>query len=734
MEQNDLLFIWYDYRPKSRFLCINLGYGVVQWLREQGHFVAAFHIGTTDDNEKLDGIIVSGDSFDYILAVDIVELSDSIMILSSLNRHLNPDGIILLGMHNRLGIKYFCGEKDPFTGGLFDGPENYLFTDNKPINRCYSQAESRRMLDQAGINHFKYYSVFPDLSAPSLIVSENYLPNEKMGTRLVGRYFDSTHIIMHEGHICDALIENGIFHQMADSYLVECSLNSVFSNVNAITLSSERSKEEAMITLVYPDVVIKRAIYPSGIKTLKNLAGNIDYLKQRGVNVVEGHLRDFGYEMPYFSSESANTYIHNCLLTDVELFIKRVDDFRDLIIQSSPIIRVSDDTGPILEKGFMDLVPLNCFWDGDHYVVFDQEFCVDELPLNVILWRTLIIIYDNPAYQKIVPITFFLERYDMIKGLESISSIERSFINSIHCMTENKLSSVNPEMIKENRTRLEGVNIDLYKETCFSDIYDTKVYVFGAGNYAEKFISMYGNELEISGIIDNDLTKWGKVFCGFQIKSPEVLTKEAEKYKVVVCVKDYTAIIEQLEKNGVTSIGIYDAHYIYEGRQSSASREINRIADNHSDHNYTGRRYTVGYISGVFDLFHIGHVNILRRAKERCDYLIVGVTSDEYVRTRKNKNPIIPFDERIEVLKSCRYVDEVVGVPYKFCGTIEAFEKYHFDIQFCGSDYADNGWWLEQKAWLEEHGATIVFLPYTETTCSTMIRDSIKGSLETSND
>ena len=120
---------------------------------------------------------------------------------------------------------------------------------------------------------------------------------------------------------------------------------------------------------------------------------------------------------------------------------------------------------------------------------------------------------------------------------------------------------------------------------------------------------------------------------------------------------------------------------------------------------------------------------MLRRAKEQCDYLIVAVASDEYVRNHKGKEPFIPFEERCEVLKSCMYADEVVKVPYKYAGTVEAFQKYHFDVQFCGSDYENDPWWLAQKRYLEEHGATLVFFSYTEQTSSTKIKALIEQNL-----
>jgi cytidyltransferase-like protein len=138
----------------------------------------------------------------------------------------------------------------------------------------------------------------------------------------------------------------------------------------------------------------------------------------------------------------------------------------------------------------------------------------------------------------------------------------------------------------------------------------------------------------------------------------------------------------------------------------------------------------IGYTAGVYDLFHIGHLNMFKRAKEQCEYLIVGVVPDERVEKIKNKRPFIPLEERMEMVASCRYVDEVVAIPENYGGTRDAWRMYHFDCQFSGSDYVDNPEWLAEKEFLAKHGADLVFFPYTEQTSSTKIKALINKQLE----
>lgn len=124
----------------------------------------------------------------------------------------------------------------------------------------------------------------------------------------------------------------------------------------------------------------------------------------------------------------------------------------------------------------------------------------------------------------------------------------------------------------------------------------------------------------------------------------------------------------------------------------------------------------VGYTSGVFDLLHIGHLNILRRAKEHCDFLIVGVSTDELVENYKHKKPIVPFEERIEIVSAMRYVDRVV--PQETLNKLAAWEKYHFDVMFHGDDWKGSP--LFSEAELAGHGVKIIYFPYTKNVSSTM--------------
>lgn len=133
----------------------------------------------------------------------------------------------------------------------------------------------------------------------------------------------------------------------------------------------------------------------------------------------------------------------------------------------------------------------------------------------------------------------------------------------------------------------------------------------------------------------------------------------------------------------------------------------------------------IGYTTGVYDMFHIGHLNILRRAKEQCDYLVVGVSTDELVQKVKNKTPIIPFADRCEIVGAIKYVDKVV--PQFDKNKMAAWEKYHFNKMFVGSDWKGTEVWNRFEEEFKPLGVEIVYLDHTDGISSTILREIING-------
>lgn len=135
----------------------------------------------------------------------------------------------------------------------------------------------------------------------------------------------------------------------------------------------------------------------------------------------------------------------------------------------------------------------------------------------------------------------------------------------------------------------------------------------------------------------------------------------------------------------------------------------------------------IGYTTGVYDMFHIGHLNVIKNAKAQCDYLIVGVSTDELVQVEKHKTPVIPFAERKEIVSAIKYVDKVV--PQVDKNKLAAWRKYHFNKMFVGSDWQGTPTWKKFEEEFKPYGVEIVYLPHTDGISSTELTNLIKNLL-----
>ena len=131
----------------------------------------------------------------------------------------------------------------------------------------------------------------------------------------------------------------------------------------------------------------------------------------------------------------------------------------------------------------------------------------------------------------------------------------------------------------------------------------------------------------------------------------------------------------------------------------------------------------IGYTTGVFDLFHVGHLNILRKAKAQCDYLIVGVSTDELTLAYKHKAPVIRYEERAAIVQAIRYVDQVV--PQVSRDKLAAWEQYRFHKMFVGDDWKGTPLFTELEQKFAPLGVEIIYFPYTQGTSSTVLTQAL---------
>lgn len=152
----------------------------------------------------------------------------------------------------------------------------------------------------------------------------------------------------------------------------------------------------------------------------------------------------------------------------------------------------------------------------------------------------------------------------------------------------------------------------------------------------------------------------------------------------------------------------------------------NKMDTSRIDESQITKKYNIGYVPGAFDLFHIGHLNLLQKSKAMCNYLIAGVLTDDLYEHFKKKKPLVPFDERIAIVGAIKYVDEVIPVNFENTRKIDAWNQIHFDVHFSGNDHGPE--WNRDIEELRQVGATMQFFDYTKGVSSSIRRGSISVS------
>ncbi len=742
--------VWYSFKKNSRLLFVlnSKDYADMDYRSLMSEYFQERSVEVTFVSaEDLIAIDTVASGLDYVLGLSVLETAvEPVHLLEKMYQALSETGRILLGTDNRLGIRYFCGARDPFTGRSFDGIENYYKmtgADRAYITgRCYSRDELVSMLKAAGMHNRKFYAAMPTLQETQLVYAENYLPQEELAIRYFPMYDYPDSVFLNEEYLYTDLANNGLFHAMANSYIIECSRDGVFDDTIHATLSLDRGREDSLATVIKESdgsrCVEKRHIYSEGSLKAEKMMEAAEYLRDRGINVVEAAIFDGVYRMPYINAPIAMNYLYELAKRDKDAFIVELDKLVDIILSSSAHVSedAGDGMGVTLERGYIDLVPLNCFYADGKYLFYDQEFYYENYPANVIIYRTLAIVYGTKQAEldAIVPMSFFFDRYGLTKEKDRWIKLSSKFTDELRHQKElrsyNEKKKCNGRTLFSNRQRL-NYSAEMYQKI-FVDIFkgaeDKKIVLFGSGKFTERFLVQFRGQYDVYAIVDNNQAKWGTELEGVKIYSPDMLRDmDANERHIIICIKNFVGTVLQLQSMGIEDYHVYDPGVEYPRKQKAVVPEI---AVKAIEGQPTPKKpYHIGYIAGVFDLFHIGHLNMFKRAKEQCDYLIVGVVSDKGVVIHKGTEPFVPFEERIEMVRSCRYVDEAVEISFNYGGTKDAHKMYHFDCQFSGSDYVNDPDWLAEKEYLEKNGATMVFFPYTESTSSTKLKKMINERL-----
>ena len=497
------LISWYDFAPGAEVLEIGAGFGALTGrlcqmcahvtATERSLFRAQAMAKRYENTDNLD--IYVGDiarlefdkKFDAIILTGLLERvgggsgdrKQYSEYLKDLMPLLKSDGRLLISVENRFGLRYLCGAVEPHTNRAFDGINGYRQGTN---GRSFSRQDLIEILELAGITHYKFYYPLPDYKFPQLIYTDAHLPEQNLSERLIPYYQRSDTLVARELELYDDIVKNGVFPFFANSFLVECSLDGSFCNVEYAAVSTDRGRERSFSTAIYGDGrVRKQALYSQGSSNARGLYENIMDLHRHGIPVVEHRLdetadgRDALW-LPFVDLPTLSNYIKELLPRNPMEFERVVDRIYGCILQSSEETGGEQNAlaklwgapltlnwGPILRKAYMELIPLNCFYDVDkkEFHFFDQEFVRENYPAKYVLFRAIHYIYCfTPNAQQYYPMQKLLDKYELTYTWEIYLKEEGRFLAQVRNFEQYsqfyRWARVDDKRITDNAGRLES--------------------------------------------------------------------------------------------------------------------------------------------------------------------------------------------------------------------------------------------------------------------------------------
>jgi SAM-dependent methyltransferase len=415
------------------------------------------------------------EKFDYITVIGTLEYRGNgkserklySEYLENLKELLKPDGKIILAVENRYGLRYFCGAPEPHTGIPFSGINRYPYENN---GYSFSKQEIIDIIEMAGFTYHKFYFPLPDYKLPQVIYSQDYIPKTSLKERVIPYYLNHSSLLAYENDIFDDIIENNVLDFFSNSFLVECSIEQKFCDVIYAAVSTDRGREEGFATTIHNSNLVKKTpLYPEGITRLENIYKNHIDLKSHNLSVIDSKIINNSLCMPYIKYNTLSDYLKKIIGKDPKQFILMFDKLFDCILQSSTHILREDnallsyddtvDYGVILEKAYIDMIPVNCFYHDGNFIFFDQEFLKECYPAKYVLFRALKYTYFFISdAEKYIPLNDLKIKYGLVDLWDIFEKEEYNFVSLNRKYDENRSffarAYVDKEHMYENAKRL----------------------------------------------------------------------------------------------------------------------------------------------------------------------------------------------------------------------------------------------------------------------------------------
>lgn len=474
------------------------------------------------------------------------------MAVKALLLFLKPDGTLLLNVANKYAAKYWCGEPRALTAPSFPS-----FTiEGKKFG--VSKGEMETSLEELNGIRYKFYYPLFDRNKPQQVFTD-YCPPKESSLKAMELYRRNKSAVFHDERTLYGMsIKEGVFPLYAGAFMVECVKgNAQLSDIEYAKISADKPRALAMSTVIMSNKVLKKPLFEEGNAHIKEMYSYYKDLQSHGIPIVKMDCRDNMIAMPLIRSERLGEHLQVLAKTDKCAFYECLDKLYDCIctssehvpVEASPLCskRPEADWGPVLRRAYLELIDLNCFYDGE-YLFFDQEYMRENYPAKYIMYRELINLYY--AYPEIEG---FVKKADAFSkfGLDEIQDIlkEEEYGHFLAGLvdTEFYLRMMHPHdaySMGQEATRQSKARREAY---LFAGCADRILVVIGSGIRFKRYMDLYGKRYWPDILVDNNSAKWGEAVCGRVVCGPQKMAEaEPSKLHVIICAKDYESIEAQL--------------------------------------------------------------------------------------------------------------------------------------------------------------------------------------------
>ncbi|WP_196603704.1 glycosyltransferase [Pectinatus haikarae] len=353
------------------------------------------------------------EKYDYVVFVGVLEYAAIFQntktphydFLENVRRFLKSDGVLLFAIENRFGLKYWSGAAEDHLCKPYVGIEGYK---EHGTAVTFSKQELINLLKSTGLIYNRFYYVLPDYKFPQLIFSDDYKPNGHELSNVHFTYGANSNLLFDERKLYEDIVENNVADFFANSYLVEASLTELSRNHTVyVSARSECKKKYRIITQITSSgMVTKKAVNREALGHIQQLYNNTLFLKNRGIRVLSLDFRDDHVSCKVYKGIKADEkFVHYLKQNDFLSMCKMIDRLKNAILKSAPyttkenillkynLCSKVDATDIVLEKGFIDMTFYNAFIEDDNLIFFDQEWCVENVPVSFILYYAIKNVY-----------------------------------------------------------------------------------------------------------------------------------------------------------------------------------------------------------------------------------------------------------------------------------------------------------------------------------------------------